>query len=254
MLDLRTGKASPVTIGGSWGRSVTLACAPDGKTMALVRSKERRSGSGPVYENRTTFHDVKSGKEVLRLPVGSGQHLGLAFSSDGKKLASGDVLREKASTRHGVSVRETGTGKMAGPFIEVAPQEFSAGTAPSRSGHVTAFTPDGKSLAVAFKDGEKNGAITLRDVASGKAVWNAAADGTVYAMGLTPDGALLVVAAENEVRLLNARTGVVLRQAKLGDGWPTHLAIRGDGKMVAVSNSDGAIRLWEIVPAGKAGK
>jgi WD40 repeat protein len=256
-LDLRTGKVKAVALGGRWGASVTLACAPDGKTLAVVRSKETRSGGGYVHENRITFHDAKSGKEVLRLPAGSGQSLGLAFSTDGKFLASGDVQSDKGRARHGVSVRETGTGNAAGPFIEVAPQQLSEGR--HRDRHVTAFTPDGKSLAVAFKDGDKDGAIMLRDVASPKVVWKAPPKGTVYAMELTPNGELLVVVALRsgypEVRLLNARTGAILKWVGPTPRWwsPTHLAIRRDGKMVATGHASGAIRLWEIVPPGKPG-
>jgi WD40 repeat protein len=251
-LDLKTGKvAETARIGGPGCNPLALRCAPDGKTLAVVRSQQVTRGERLVAFTSVTLHNSKTGKEIRPLPRGSGEYHGLAFSPDGKFLVSGDVRRNKVITLRGLSVRETATGMDVGEFFKVEPRRLD------NDRLITAFTPDGKSLAVAFKDGEK-GAIMLRGAASDKVAWKVPAEGTVYAMAFTPNGAWLVVTGgdttKTEVHLVDARTGRVVARKMVKDGWATHLAISRDGKRVATGTRTGAIHIWEIVPAGKPGR
>jgi WD40 repeat protein len=229
LFDVRTGKELHTLKGhGNGVRSV--AFAPDGKHLV--------TGS---HDGTVRVWDTATGKELLKITVPRGKRpegakdktdvdrggvYAVAFSGDGKAVASGDYDGM-------VYLWEAATGRrlhtLAGHGREV-------------SG--LAFSPDGTTLASASWDNS----LRLWDVASGKARHDFRGHaGAVNAVAVAPDGRLAATAAGDcTVRLWAPATGHELRVLRGHTGWMYGVAVSAEGK-VASCSSDGTVRLWDAV-------
>ncbi len=178
---------------------------------------------------------------TVRLRHG-GRVAGLAFSRDGKTLATSD----------------DGLGGEPLRFWDVATgKEVRRIPCPSRLCHFTAlaYSPDGRVLAAAESGPylrpagvEVKEPIRFWDVASGKVLSTCAAHvGGVAALSFAPDGkALASCSYDKTVRLWEVATGRELYCWK-GHQQPVYcLAFSPDGKTLASGGYDKAIRLWDL--------
>lgn len=151
----------------------------------------------------------------------------IAYSTDGKRLATAD-----ADTFY---LWDAGDGR-----------RLHAVPVPGRV-VVLGFSADGPVLALA-QDGPREGTRLLRlDPAAGRVVDDRPAVDGPGDGAFTPDGRWLVVrdGAGREVRVLDPATGKPAWTA--ADPQPVSaLAVRADGKVVAVARSAGTIRLYEL--------
>jgi WD40 repeat protein len=197
------------------------AFSPDGKTLATG------GPGGVIYA-----WDVQTGQALWRLEGEQDDITSVAFSSDGRVLASGSTWptatrparpRPPAGT---INVWDLGTGKLLRRW---------QGT----GGDVDflAFTPDGKRLVSA---GFLADDARLWDVVTGKAL-------RVFERGnatvLSPDGKTLAIRYPREMRLWDLTTGKEQRIPPGAEGaWP--IGYCADGKtLVAFSSSGGLLRL-----------
>jgi WD40 repeat protein len=154
----------------------------------------------------------------------------LAFSLDGKTLASGD---------HGATIKlwDVVTGKekatLKGPLAKVCS---------------IAFSPDGKALAAGYGGGD----VLLWDVPTGKERSKITKYPTdAVAAVFTPDGTLLATACQNgTVNLWEVNTSKVRASFKGGGGNTWALALSSDGKKMAAGG--GGFRNGDLVGEGKA--
>jgi len=231
---------------------------PDG-TQALVltggETKVWRPGTGPL------------GSAPFAAP-------GLTWSPDGKRLAASDSTRI-------VRLLDAETGAMLRLLgkAEAHDEERQNLSSPSS----TAFSPDGKQLAVARWDQ----ATTVWDLATGNVVrtlpgtlnvvWSPdgkklavdqgrvskrmtkldlvvldAATGTALYTApfpgatFSPDGRFLAALSEGAVVLLDAKDGSELARYFAEGHQPESFAFSPDGKVLATGGGDASIRIWPV--------
>jgi WD40 repeat protein len=201
-----------------------VAFSPDGRILASAGAA--RLWEGTVHEEpyRVRLWDVIAGKEIRRL---AGNAIGvesIAFSPDGKLLASAD-------RRDGVRLWEIGTGKNVRQF------DVRASWA--------VFSPDG-SLLIASGFGEKT--IHCWDMATGKQLPPFQGRGLeATGLALSPDGKILAAAsADQSLRLWEVDTRKELRTLREeGVGRLSSIAFSPDGKALLSPKGHNELGQWE---------
>lgn len=208
--------------------------SPDGARLAV--------SGGVLYHGNVVMLDVKSGKVVwAHRDIADTTDVGIAFSPDGRWLASTGISRHESGTRHRQQVYlwDAANGKLAKTF----------------EGHegilmAVTFSPDGKTLATA----SSNGAVDLWNLETGKlhtrlraADHHASASGFVSVV-FSPGGNRLAVShSDGKLRLWNPNNGTVERELPLGKRRPRNLAFSPNGNRLACANwVEESISLWSV--------
>jgi RNA polymerase sigma factor (sigma-70 family) len=200
---------------------IEVVFSPDSKFLAATDPFTPRGGTRQVH-----VWNARTGEKIGHWQE-RGDPYHLAFSPDGKLLASGGRFGH-------ISLRETATGK-----------ERWHGIAHTFGVTALAFSPDGRQLA----SGGQGGVIRLWDVANGKETrpYNSPVDGVDW-VSFTPDGASIVSSSADQVAVWQARTGKLLRVFDDDPAeWSLPPALSPDGKTLAhISGSKGRIHLWDL--------
>lgn len=223
-----------------------VAVSPDGKLAAVGRS------------NAIALYDLGSGKPVARLVDGAltsgdakGEGTGapaahrdlvqsLAFSPDGKTLASG-------------SYREVKLWRSETPGQWTLARTLGGATDPASplADRVTAlrFNPgDGKRLATGGGVPSRGGQIHLWDLATGAVdkSFDEVHTDAVTGLAFSPDGKRLASSsADKFVRVTDLDTGKVIRSLEGHTHHALGVAWRRDGKVLASVGADNTIRFWD---------
>ena len=224
------------------------------------------------------LHDVPDGKETLLLNGQVAQVNALAFSTDGKILASGGVSdpaiqlwdletgnKLTTLTGRGRSIAALAFAKDNTILIsldqsrEIARWDVSTGkeladTISVDSFQAAAFSQDGDAFAAGDKDGIIRvwDATTNRRWATFSDPFNEAERLGIRALTFSPDGKILASSSDDKtVRLWDTENRTELATLSHDEAWTAAVAFSADGKTLATGNANKIIRLWDVRTGNK---
>jgi WD40 repeat protein len=253
LYDVQTGKETS-QLKGHRNHVRAVAYSPDGQTLA----------SGDVQATIRLW-DVATGKEVHQIDMKSGtEHLSLAFSPDARTLACAGAWNDSSFLPKG-GINIQGVEMTAKQGYLVLLWDVATGKEVRRFAGLkdniksVAFSPDGRILAAASRDGR----IALWEASTGKEVLyimahpnpDDAAFSTSPCVAFSPDGKTLVSASTDKtIRLWDVATAKELRQFQAPDGGFHAVAFAPDGKALVSGSSDSTVVVWDPAAHGEAPK
>ena len=256
IVDITTGNSKYVSYPEGTNPCCGLALSPDGNVVAI----------GGTYGGAPYLMDAESGKLSKRLDGHRCDVTSVAFSANGKLLASASC-DQKVKLWDVESKKLLRTIENAGDFFSVAlspdAKLVAGGTRDAtikiwdtESGALLrtvkndvnpiallAFTPDANTLISESAD------VVFIDVANGSVVRRLNVEGSVMnAMALSPDGTRLATGGyqDHVVRVWDVASGRELQDFGGHTDTVAALAWSPDGSTLASSSWDKTIRLWEV--------
>jgi WD40 repeat protein len=221
-----------------------LAFSADGTRLAATLAAARRGDEGFGTELRVW--DANTGRQLLNLTGGPGDFTSVAFSPDGRWVATGQRDRSGMSR---VRLWDAGTGRLL----------------LSLEGHDTpinwlAFSPDGLSLASSSGDDSGTGDVRVWNTTTGerRLTLTGHAHG-VSMVTFSPDSQRIAttgraLAADGEVKLWDAASGQELLTLRSESGSVNRVVFTADGThllaagSVSVARRRDPVQVWDAAP------
>jgi WD40 repeat protein len=249
--DTATGKRTAALADASSVQQV--AFSPGGTMLA----------TGDV-RSQVSLWDVATGKRAALMTEGSGPVNTVAFSPDGKTLATGGDTGTDGTGTGGVSLWDTATGKRIAVLIssanvfsvafsangkslavgsvngfgvlDIATRQWTFATATGSNVVSVAFSPDDKTLAA----GTGSGSVTLWSTATWRQVSTLPIGASVDGVAFSPNGGTLAVGdASGNLSLWDTSTR--RRTSSVAEGSPVgSLAFNPNGQVLAIAHGDDA--------------
>src|SRR5262245_50660759 len=259
------------------GRLLSLAFAPDGKSLACSVGKELRlydlSRDAPARV--VTSHDaiitsvaftpdgaavvtgshdqtvkrtgLATGKVEWRADGHFEQVSSVALTADSSLLVTGSSDHRFARGRLAAGAREGGPGAVRVWGLRKGRLLRRLGD-PAEQVMAVAVSADGRHAAAGVGIGGGKGGVRVWDVQTGAAVWstNDVAK-EALAVAFAPDGASLAVgSADGRVIVCDSKTGRVARALAGHEGGATSVTFTPDGKTLVCGQGYGGARIWDV--------
>lgn len=271
-----------LTLTGHRGFVFSVACSPDGKTLASsgldtsiklwdlgsgknIANLKGHTGSimsvaftpdGEVIvsgsdDKTVKLWDVNTRQELATLNGHTDRVMTVAVAPDGKTLASGSldgsVILWDRMTREPIATLVRNNNDILNNVFRAGPADGQPGTAIRRRIHSLAFAPSGKTLAIGTGDGQVN----LCDLVGESHPIHSLAKitGEVIALTFSADGTKLAAgSSDGRGQLWEVDTGEALANLDKGiaRGGVRAVAFTPDGKMLACGGEK-TVTLWDVV-------
>jgi WD40 repeat protein len=216
------------------------------KIAAFSHDGRRLVGLSSADPSQLRVWDVASGKGVLTLAGHTGTVIHVAFSRDGRRLASSSLSASSKIPRFDIRVWDALTGQALATF-------HANGTAQASHCGPVALSPDGERLAfVAYRDdpaGRDRATIPVYEVVSRRKVLALPGldQGVTNRLAFSPDGERLAGAsASGSILIWDMATGQkLLPQLLRGSPELGDLAWAPDGLCLATAHRD-QVHLWDV--------
>jgi WD40 repeat protein len=262
--DARSGKeirrfSGSTTPGDAFGTQ-RLAFDRDGTRLAIGDS------------NLIKIFDVDSGDLLSTLAGHEYDIWAVAFSPDGKHLASGgfndgrvriwDLSTGEALILEGHTAAIEGLAfHPNGEWLATASDDFTMKIWDTTTGELlrdiadfqdvvdsVAFSPDGMRLAAASTGVE----IRIWDATKIEGNEILRIEENVSLVAFSPDGTQIAAASGSNVKIWDVNTGEELRTLIGHAGWVLDVVFSPDGRQLATSSFDGTTRVWSVMPGQEA--
>jgi eukaryotic-like serine/threonine-protein kinase len=212
-----TGRELAVFTGHQHKRVDAVAFSPDGKRLATGS----RDGTARIWE-------IATGRELFTLPANASWVNTVAFSPDGRWLATGharEPVLKLWDAATGREIRVIGTSRYWAIWS-------------------SAFSPDGKTIAVAGK----TGIAYLLEVDTGKELISFKGHRhEIKSLAFSQDGKFLATAsADRTIKLWDALTGAEITTLKGHTGQVWSVAFTPDGKSLVTSDTENLVKVWDL--------
>ena len=231
------------TLKGHSSRISSVAFSPDGKTLASISLKLPVSMGGAADRLDTIIKlwDVATHQELATLKGHSGEGGSIAFSPDGKILASGSWDMSNTRKYSTIELWNVATRQP----VAILKEQATVITC-------IAFSPDGKALASGGPNSNRrDSTIELWNVATRQELATLKGSGSIGSIAFSPDSKTLASSSRNintpdsTINLWNVATHRELAALK-GPYEITSVAFSPGGKILASGGLDGIIRLWNV--------
>jgi WD40 repeat protein/predicted dehydrogenase len=218
------------TLGEHAGYVTGLAFSPDGRQLATA-NEAAESESARVF-------DLASGKVVHALVGHRFPVRAIAFSADGKLIATAAGDEDRVTQPGEVKIWRAAEGKQLNSFSN-----------PKRAATGVAFSPDGKYLASTGFDER----VILYDLSKSKAVWFFAGHSRPTNAVLFARGGTLVISASggrargnNEVKIWERDSGTELATVSGHSARIDAIALSADESLLATGGYDKRVVVWDV--------
>jgi WD40 repeat protein len=219
------------TLAGHTGEINTVAFSPDGRILASgagVLDGSKPQGNDHPADKTIKLWDVSTGREIRTLVGSEGEVTAVAFSPDGRTLASSSGAIQRFERGEWIMDRvvrlwDVETGRVMREL-------------PGLSGYAVAFSPDGRWLASAGGD------VKVWELATGREVRTIHPPSTAWDIAFSADGRWIFTTSEDSgTRVWDPQTGelmATLVSLATGADW---LVISPNGLF------DGSPRGWQRI-------
>jgi WD40 repeat protein len=218
-----------------------LAFSPDGRRLAVVSGDEPDLRSAPEVKGEGAgVWDVATGQRLLRLEGHDGTVKTVAYSPDGKAIATGGA-------DHTTRLWDAATGK-----------ELRKLEGPGTPVESVVFSPDGRRLAVMARGGTARVWLPAGD--DPPLEINTGASAHLWGAAFSADGRLLATATRGAspvkaaVRVWDVTTGKERARFVGHQETAAGLCFSADGRVLASGGCDGTLLLWDLTGRAENGK